>query len=129
MLRRSEGSWAKDEKRLQRRKGDQKSDEHVLDRPAALAILFKAADVLKGQRLATDGVQTITPVDWQFVSYRSADAEAVTHITTVALFSVCVGWGTAFEPSVRHVFVCGKSLMPGNGFLMWPVRIRQRSCP
>ena len=117
MLRRSEGSWAKDENRLQRRKGDQKSDEHVLDRPAALAVLFQAADVLKGQRLATDGVQTIAPDDWQFVSYRSAVAVAVTHITTAALFSVCVGWATAFELPVRHVFVCGNSLKPANGCL------------
>ena len=92
MLRRSDGSWAKDEKRLQCRKGDQKSDEHVLDRPAALAVLFQAADVLKGQRLTTDGVQTIAPDDWQFVSYRSADAEAVTHITALR-FSLCVSDG------------------------------------
>ena len=69
----------------------------------------------------------IAPDDWQFVSYRSADAKAVTHITALALFSVCVGWATAFELPVRHVFVCGKSLMPGNGFLVWPVKIRQRS--
>ena len=82
MLRRSEGSWAKDEKRLQRRKGDQKSDEHVLDRPAALAVLFQAADVLKGQRLATDGVQTIAPDDWRSL-YRSADADDVTRITAL----------------------------------------------
>ena len=75
MLRRSDGSWAEDEKRLQCRKGDQKSDERVLDRPPALPVLFQAADVSKGQRLTTDGVQTIAPDDWQFVSYRSADAE------------------------------------------------------
>ena len=62
MPRRSDGSWAKDEKRLQCRKGDQKSDEHVLDRPAALPVLFQAADVLKGQRLTTDGVQLSLPM-------------------------------------------------------------------
>jgi hypothetical protein len=57
MLRRSDGSWAEDEKRLQCRKGDQKSDERVLDRPPALPVLFQAADVSKGQRLTTDGVR------------------------------------------------------------------------
>jgi hypothetical protein len=119
MLRRSDGSWAKDEKRLQCRKGDQKSDEHVLDRPAALSVLLQAADVLEGQRLTTDGVQTIAPDDWQFVSYSSSDAEAVTHITApCALSFMCVDLATAFRLPIRHVFVCGKSLLTGNGRLV-----------
>jgi hypothetical protein len=62
MLRRSDGYWAKDEKRLQCRKGDQKSNQHVLDHPAALPTLFQATQEFKGQRLTTDGVQLSLPM-------------------------------------------------------------------
>jgi hypothetical protein len=99
MLRRSDGSWAKDEKRLQCRKGDQKSNQHVLDRPAALSVLLQAADVLEGQRLTTDGVQTIAPDEWQFVSYRSSDDEAVTHITAPCAFLCVCRFGHSLQAS------------------------------
>jgi hypothetical protein len=65
MLRRSDGFWAKDEKHLKCRKGDQKSDERVLDRPAAVTAPFQATEVFKGRKLMTDSIrQTIAPDDW-----------------------------------------------------------------
>jgi hypothetical protein len=77
-------------------KGDQKSDERVLNRPAAPPVLFQAAEVFEGQRFTTDRVH-MSPDDWLVVSYRGADAEAVTRITAFALSFVCVGLATAFE--------------------------------
>jgi hypothetical protein len=71
------------EKCLKCSEGDQKCDERVLDRPAALPGFFQAAEVFKG------GVQVIAPDDWLFVPYPSADAEAVTHITAPCAF-LCV---------------------------------------
>jgi hypothetical protein len=92
MLRRSDGSWAKDEKRLQCRKGDQKCDEGVLDRPAALPVLFQAAEVFEGRRSTIDSVrQTGAPHDWR-AFYRNAAAEGVTRITAPV---------SSFRPSNR----------------------------
>jgi hypothetical protein len=109
MLRKSDCSWAEDEKRLQCRKGDQKSDERVLDRLSALPILLQAADVLEGQRLTTtDGVQTIAPDDWQFVWYRSSDAEAVTHITALR-FPLCVSIWPQPSSSRSDKSLCAES--------------------
>ena len=71
-------------------------DERVLNRSAALPVLFQAAEVFEGQRLTTDGVH-MRPNHWLVLSYRSAGAEAVTRITDFALPFVCVGLATAFE--------------------------------
>jgi hypothetical protein len=87
---RSDGLQANSEKRLKCSKGDQKSDERVLDRLAALPALFQAAEVFRGQRLATNGVQIIAPDNRLFVSYRNTDTEAVIRITVPrALLFVC----------------------------------------
>jgi hypothetical protein len=50
----------------------------------------------KAKGLRPDSVH-MSPDDWLVVSYRSADAEAVTRITVFALSFVCVGLATAFE--------------------------------
>ena len=72
---RSDGLQADSEKRLKCSKGDQKSDERILDPHAALPPLFQAPEVFEGQRLTTESVrQTISPDDWRTL-YRSADAE------------------------------------------------------
>jgi hypothetical protein len=81
MLRRSDGSWTKDEKRLQCRKGDQKGNERELNHPAARPPLFQAPEVFQGQTLTAESVrQTVSP---KLVSllYWIADAEGVTRIT------------------------------------------------
>jgi hypothetical protein len=61
MLRRSDGLQSNSEERLKCSKGDQKGNERVLDRHAAVPVLFQAPEEFKGQRLTTDGVQTIAP--------------------------------------------------------------------
>ena len=128
MPRSSDGLQTNGEKRLKCSKGDQKSDERVLDRLAAPPALFQAAEVFRGQRLATNGVQIIAPDNRLFVSYRSADPEAVTGITVPRAF-LCVGSATAIELPIRRGFVCGNALTRGNGRLVWSVKIGQRSTP
>jgi hypothetical protein len=81
MLRRSDGSWTKDEKRLQCRKGDQKGNERELNHPAARPPLFQAPEVFQGQTLTAESVrQTVSP-KLVSVLYWIADAEGVTRIT------------------------------------------------
>jgi hypothetical protein len=117
MSRRSDGLYTNGEKRLKCSKGDQKSDEGVLDRPAALPALFQATEVFKGQRLTIDGVrQAIAPDDWLFILYRSADAETVTHITAPLRFLLCVSDRPQPLGFRSHTSLCAEShLCPGMG--------------
>ena len=58
----SDAFCAADEIRLKPGKGGQESDQRILDPHDALCVLFQAAEVAEGQRLATEGVrQTIAP--------------------------------------------------------------------
>jgi hypothetical protein len=91
-LRRSDAFCAEDEIRLKPGKGDQESDQRILDPHGAPPVLFQATEVSEDQRLATDGVrQTIAPNHWHTL-YRSADAADVTRVTArLCHFQVCRG--------------------------------------
>jgi hypothetical protein len=117
MSRRSDGLYTNGEKRLKCSKSDQKSDEGVLDRPAALPALFQATEVFKGQRLTIDGVRrAIAPDDWLFILYRSADAKTVTHITAPLRFLLCVSDRPQPLGFRSHTSLCAEShLCPGMG--------------
>jgi hypothetical protein len=92
MLRRSDAFCAKGDISLKSRKREQKSDERILDRHAALSPLFQGPEVFEGQRLTPDNVrQTIAPDDCRTL-YRSAHAVDVTRITALMSF---------FRPSIR----------------------------
>src|ERR1700738_4871620 len=88
------------------------------------------AEVVCGRLTDARNAAQVAPDDWLFVSYRSADAEAVTHITApCAFFCVCVGLATAFGLPIPHVFVCGKPHMPGNGRVLCLVRNQAKEPP
>lgn len=82
MLRGSDAFCAKGEICLESRKGHQKSDERILDPHVPLPVLFQATEVFNA------GVQVIAPDDWLIASYCSADAEAVTRITSHCAFLI-----------------------------------------